>query len=114
LAGALIRLVITAIAVVVAAYVLPDQYLRVDGLESILIFALILGVLNALVRPVLLLLTLPLNLLTLGLFTLVVNAIVFWLATLFLTGVEVGGFVGAFLAALVVSVISFVLSRLVP
>jgi putative membrane protein len=112
-AGALVRLVITAIAVVVAAYLLP-QYLRVDGLEAVLLFALVLGILNALVRPVLLFFTLPLTLVTLGLFTLVINAIVFWLATLFPVGVRVEGFLGAFLAALVVSVVSFVLSRLVP
>jgi putative membrane protein len=112
LAGALVRLVITAIAVVVAAYLLP-QYFRVGGLESVLLFALVLGILNALVRPVLLFFTLPLTLLTLGLFTLVINAFVFWLATLFPLGVQVEGFLGAFLAALVVSIVSFILSRLV-
>ena len=112
MAGALVRLIITAISVVVAAYLLP-QYLTVGGIESVLLFALVLGVLNALVRPVLLLFTLPLNLITLGLFTFVINAIVFWLAAQLPVGVEVNGFVGAFLAALLVSIISFVLSRLV-
>ncbi len=111
--GALVRLVITAIAVVVAAYLLPDR-LQVGDIGSVLLFAVVLGVLNALLKPVLLLLTLPLNLLTLGLFTLVVNGIVFWLATQFPLGVRVSDFVGAILAALVVSVVSFILSRLVP
>ncbi len=111
--GALVRLVITAIAVVVAANVLPGR-LEIRDLGSVLVFALVLGVLNALVRPILLLLTLPLNILTLGLFTLVVNAIVFWVAAQFPLGVYVSGFGSAFLGALVVSIVSFVLSRFVP
>jgi putative membrane protein len=84
---------------------------------TVLVFAVILGVLNAFLRPILLLLTLPLNLLTLGLFTLVVNAIVFWLATVIdvqgQSGVEVADFGAAFLAALAVSVVSFVASRVI-
>lgn len=112
MAGAIVRLVITAISVVVAAYLLP-QYLTVGGLESVLLFALILGLLNALVRPILLFFTLPLNFLTLGLFTFVINAAVFWLAAQAPVGVQVEGFWGAFLAALVVTIVSFILSRLV-
>ncbi len=111
--GAIVRLIITAISVLVAANVLPGR-LEIRDLGSVLVFAFVLGVLNALVRPVLLLLTLPLNILTLGLFTLVINAIVFWLAAQFPLGVYVSGFVSAFLAALVVSVVSFILSRFVP
>lgn len=111
--GALLRLLITAIAMVVAAYLLPG-YLVVGGVESVLLFALVLAFLNALVRPLLLLLTLPLNLITLGLFTFVVNAIVFWLAAQFPLGVYVSGFAGAFLAAIIVSAVSFVLSKAVP
>jgi putative membrane protein len=111
--GALVRLVITAISVVVAAYLLPGR-LEVGDLGSVLLFAFVLGVLNALVKPILILLTLPLNILTLGLFTLVVNAVLFWVAAQFPLGVYVSDFSGAFLAALVVSVVSFVLSRLVP
>lgn len=98
----------------VAARLLPAGQLDVGNFGSTLIFALVLGVLNALLKPILLLLTLPLNILTLGLFTLVVNGIVFWLATMFPLGVTVSGFTGAFLAALVVSIISFILSRFVP
>jgi putative membrane protein len=75
------------------------------------VFALALGVLNAFVRPILLLLTLPLNLLTLGLFTFVVNALVFWMASGIDLGVRVDNFVAAFLGALVVSAVSFVASR---
>ncbi len=111
--GTLVRLLITAISIVVAAYLVPG-YLRIGGLESVLLFALVLAVLNALVRPILLFLALPLNLLTLGLFTFVVNGALFWLAARVPLGVQVEGFLGAFLAALVVSAVSFVLSKAVP
>lgn len=111
--GALSRLLITAIAVVVAAYLLPG-YLSVGGVESVLLFTMVLAFLNALVKPVLVVLTLPLNLITLGLFTFVINAIVLWLAAQFPLGVHLSGLGGAFLAALVVSSVSFVLSRAIP
>jgi putative membrane protein len=109
-----LRLVITALAVLLASYLFGDQ-VQADpnNLGGALLFAFILGVLNAFLRPIILLLTLPLTLLTLGLFTLVVNAIVFWVATLFPVGVHVSGFGGAFLGALVISVVSFFSSRII-
>lgn len=107
----LFRLLITAVAVMLAGVVLPNNLVKVDDFGSALIFAVVLGILNAFVRPILLLLTFPLTLLTLGLFTFVVNALVFWLATLLPVGVRVAGFWGAFLGALVVSVVSFLTSR---
>lgn len=97
----LLRLVVSAVAVLVAQAVFP-AYLAVGGFVDALIFALVLGLLNALVRPVLLLLTCPLNLVTLGLFTFVVNAVVFWLATLVPVGVQVDGLLGAFIGSLAV------------
>jgi putative membrane protein len=107
-----LRLVITALAVLLASYLFRDQVSASD-FGAALLFALVLGVLNAFLRPIILLLTLPLTLLTLGLFTLVVNAIVFWLASLFPVGVQVNGFAGAFLGALVVSIVSFFASRII-
>ena len=104
------RLVITAAAVLVASLLFPTL-IQVESTIAAIIFALILGILNAFLRPILLLLTLPLNLLTLGLFTLVINAIVFWVATQLPSGVHVTDFGAAFLGALVVSAISFVASR---
>src|SRR4051812_40091268 len=106
----ILRLLITAVAVFLAAY-LFSPLITVDSVGAALIFALILGLLNAFLRPVLLLLTLPLNLITLGLFTLVINGFTFWLAGLVQSGVHVDGFVGAFVGALVVSIVSFVASR---
>ncbi len=109
----IVRLVITALAVMLASYLLPEHLVEVRGNDfwSALLFAIVLGVLNAFVRPILLLLTFPLTLLTLGLFTFVVNALVFWLATRIPVGVSVSGFEGAFLGALIVSVVSFFTSR---
>lgn len=113
------RFVLRVVATVVAVLLLHElapNLISIDSAEplvAVLAFAVILGVLNAFLRPILLLLTLPLNLLTLGLFTLVVNAIVFWLASLIQGGVQVADFGAAFLGALLVSVVSFGASRII-
>jgi putative membrane protein len=112
-----LRVLATALAVLLASGAIAG--IGIPGIAitteprfvGAIVFALILGVLNAFLRPILLLLTLPLNILTLGLFTLVVNAIVFWLASLLGGGVQVDNFPAAFLGALLVSVVSFVASR---
>ena len=104
-----LRLLATAGAVLLASQVFDG--IHVQSLWAAVVFALVLGVLNAFVRPILLLLTLPLNLLTLGLFTFVVNAIVFWLATMIQGGVQVADFGAALLGSLIVSVVSFIASR---
>jgi putative membrane protein len=106
----LLRLAVTALAVWLAATLFPGL-VRVDSLEGAVLFALVLGLLNALVRPVLVILTLPLTFLTLGLFIVVVNAIVFWLATLLPVGVHAEGFGGALVGALTVSIVSFIASH---
>lgn len=80
--------------------------LTVSGFWAALAFGLVLGILNALVRPILLFLTFPINLLTLGLFTFVINALVLWLAVSIVAGVSVAGFWPAFFVALIVSVIT--------
>jgi putative membrane protein len=111
-----LRVLATALAVLLARQLFPNL-IRVESDQlvlTVLVFAVILGVLNAFLRPILLLLTLPLNLLTLGLFTLVVNAIVFWLATVVQGGgVQVADFGAAFIGAVIVSVVSFVASRVI-
>lgn len=113
----LLRVLVTGLAVLLASALFPDAIRATDADGSprflgVLLFALVLGVLNALLRPILFVLTLPLTVLTLGLFTLVINALVFWIAAIVSAGsVEVSGFGGAFLGALVVSVVSFVASR---
>ena len=92
------------------AYYLPG--IVVASFYAALVAALILGLLNALVRPILLLLTLPVNIITLGLFTFVVNALVFWLAATIAKGFYVDGFWPAFWGALIMWLVGWVVSGL--
>ncbi len=113
----LIRLIINAIALYAATQVgIAGLSLKGDW-TTIAIVAFIFGLVNALVRPLLTLLTCPLLLLTLGLFTLVINALMLaltgWIAAYFHLGFVVDGFWAAFLGALVVSIVSFVLTMLI-
>jgi len=110
--GFIRRWIITFLAVVVVAVFLPGLVSYTD-LAGLAIFAVVLALLNAFVRPILLLLTLPINLITLGLFVLVINGFMFWLASRIYSGVSVAGFWEAFLAALVVSVIGFLANRII-
>jgi putative membrane protein len=114
----LIRWAITALAIFVAAWLVPGIQVDGGGWVIYAIMALILALVNAIVRPLLKLLTCPLILLTLGLFVLVINALTFWLASSiavnwFNVGFYVEGFWSAFFGALIVSVVSVVLSALV-
>ncbi|MDR2218998.1 MAG: phage holin family protein [Methylobacillus sp.] len=101
-----------ALALLAVAYLLPGVH--VDGFGAALIAALILGLINTLVRPILILLTLPVTVVTLGLFLLVLNGLLFWFAGSVLRGFEVTGFWWAMLGALLYSIISSLLSTLIP
>ena len=92
-------------------YVVPS--IHVANLQSALVAALVLGFINALIRPVLVLLTLPVTLLTLGLFIFVVNGLLFWFVGSFVRGFTVDGFWTAVFGAIVYSIISWALSALV-
>jgi len=111
--GFVLRLLVNALAL----YLLTRVYGGVSfapgaDLLSVLIAALVMGIVNALVRPVLLLLSLPVNVLTLGLFTLVVNGVVLWLVAA-ATTLNVAGFGAAVIGAVVLAVISWVLDAAV-
>jgi putative membrane protein len=107
----LVQLILTSLAVYAAKALFPDL-IQVSSVESAVLFALVLGLCNAILRPILLILTFPLTILTLGLFTLVVNSLVFWAATIVHVGVNVSGFRGAFVGALAVSIVSVLAGRL--
>ena len=109
----LFKIVLTALAVLGAAYLLPE-FVSVESFYVAFIVAVVLAVLNLIVKPIIILLTLPINLITLGLFTLVINAGLFWLASYFVDGFEVVGFAGAFVGALLVSVVVWVGHKLIP
>jgi putative membrane protein len=105
--------ILNAVALLAVAYLLPA--IHVAGFGSALIAALVLGLVNTLIRPVLVLLTLPVTLLTLGLFILVINGLLFWFVGSVLQGFTVDGFWVAVLGAILYSVISWALTAaLVP
>jgi putative membrane protein len=103
--------ILNAVALLVVAYLLPG--IMVASFGSALIAALVLGLLNMLVKPVLVLLTLPITIVTLGLFLLVLNALLFWFAGSVLKGFQVNGFWWAVGGAILYSLISGLLSRLI-
>ena len=102
--------ILNAVALLVVAYILPG--ITVASFGSALIAALILGLLNTLVKPLLIVLTLPITIVTLGLFLLVLNALVFWFAGSILKGFQVEGFWWAVIGAIVYSLVSGLLSGL--
>jgi putative membrane protein len=104
-----VRILITAFALILVAKFIPG--ITVTGLYPALIAALILGILNVLVRPILVILTLPITLLTLGLFIFVINALLFWFVASFVDGFKVDGFIPALLGSLIVSIVSSVINK---
>ena len=106
--GFLIRLVVNAIALIVVAKIVPG--IGVTGIGGAIIAALILGVVNAILRPILIILSLPLEIITLGLFTLVINALLFWLVGALNVGLVVTGFWPAFWGAIVMAIVSWLIS----
>jgi putative membrane protein len=106
----LIRLVVNALALMIVAYVLPGVH--VTGFWGALLAAFVLGIVNAILRPILVILTLPIQILTLGLFTLIINAALFYWVGQWGIGLVVDGFVPAFLGAIVLAIVSFILSSL--
>ena len=106
--GFLIRLVANALAILAAAYIVPG--IEVAGGLSLLAAALVLGLINAVVRPILLFLTLPFTLVTLGLFIFLLNAFCLWLTSWLVKGFEVHGFWAAVLGAMIVSVVSWLVN----
>lgn len=103
-----IRWVLNALILMLIPYFVPG--VNVAGFFSALITALVLAFVNAIIRPLILVLTLPINILTLGLFTLVINALMFWSVSSFIKGFELAGFWPAFWAALIFSIFSMVLN----
>jgi len=107
----IINWVIYAIAIVASAYFLPG--IGVDSFTTALFVAVVLGLINVILKPILLILTLPINILTLGLFSLVINALLVMLAANLVPGFRVDDFWWALIFALVLSIINSALSSLV-
>lgn len=106
--GFLVRAVVVGIGLWLASQIVRGVHF--SSTESLIAAALLLGIVNALVRPVLVILTFPITILTLGLFLLVINGLMIELVSYFLSGFVVTGFWPAFFAAIVVSLTSWVMS----
>mgnify|MGYP003558429032 FL=1 len=107
----LVAWLINALALFLLPYVFP--WVTVDSMGAALIAALVLGLVNALIRPILLLLTLPVTILTLGLFILVINGLLFWWVGSFLEGFRVAGFWSGVFGAIVYSLITWAIAAIV-
>lgn len=109
--GFLVRVLVNAAAIYVVALIVPG--VDVDSVLTALGAGLVLGLINAVVRPILVVLTLPVTLLTLGLFLLVLNGLCLWLTSVVVTGFRVHGFWSAVFGALLVSIVSWLLTTFV-
>ena len=109
------RLLVTWLINAAALFALPYlmQSVRVESFTTALVAALVLGLVNVLIRPILVLLTLPVTVLTLGLFIFVINGLLFWAVANFVGGFQVAGFWSAMVAAILYSLISWALSALI-
>ncbi|MDH5209847.1 MAG: phage holin family protein [Burkholderiaceae bacterium] len=104
--------ILNAIALLAVAYLYPG--VQVEDWKAAAVAALVLGLVNTLVKPVLVILTLPVTIVTLGLFLLVLNALLFWSVASLVPGFHVSGFWAAVLGAILYSLIGSLLSMLIP
>ena len=107
------RLVVNIIAILIISYLFP-RVIRVEGFWAALVAAFVLGIINAILRPVLVFLTLPVTILTLGLFLLVINGLLLWLVAALVPGFQVNGFWGAVLGSVLISIVSWMVSWFLP
>lgn len=102
----IVRWLILTAAVVLVSYLIPG--ISVNGWVTALIVGLVLGLINTFVKPVLSILTLPINIITLGIFGLILNAILFWGTAYLIDGFVITGFLAALLGSIVVSIIMWI------
>ena len=106
----LLKLVINTLTVLIAAYVAPG--VTVDSFFTALVVSIVLGILNAVLRPLLVILTLPINLLTLGLFTLIINTVIVLIVSSLVPGFRAQSFLAAFVFGLTLSLVNWFLRTL--
>jgi putative membrane protein len=114
--GIIARTLINAAAICITAYLLNAIKLdgfKISGFEAALIASLILGIVNAFIRPIILICTLPINILTLGLFTFVINGVLLKVVAGVITGFTVGSYTTAIIASIVISIVSSIISSIV-
>ncbi len=108
-----VRMGANAIAILLIAYLLP-QVMSAEGAMAALGAAFVLGLVNAVIRPIFILLTLPVTVFTLGIFLLVINGLLLWMVSGIVPGFHVNGFFGAVAGSVLISVISGILTSVVP
>jgi putative membrane protein len=108
----IIRLLINMVAILIITYLLP-QAVTVDNWMAALAAAFLMGVINTFIRPLLVLLTLPLTVVTFGLFLLVINGLLLWLVSALVRGFYVNGFWGALIGATLISIVNWILASFI-
>lgn len=106
----ILKLLVNALALIGTAWIVPG--ISIDSVWTAIIAAIVLAIINIIIRPIMLFITIPINILTLGLFTFVINALMLWLASLLVSGFTVSGFVPAILGAIILAIISTLLHTL--
>lgn len=104
----IIRWLVSAISLIIVAYFVPG--ISFSSFWIVLLTALVLGIINAVIRPIILILTLPINILTLGLFTFIINALMFWLVYLMVPGFSIANFSIAIWGALIYAIINWAIN----
>ncbi|MFA5961271.1 MAG: phage holin family protein [Parcubacteria group bacterium] len=110
----IIRWLLSALAVIITAYLLPKEAIFVQSFFVALVVAVVLGFLNSIIRPILIILTLPIQILTLGLFTFIINAGLVMLTSSLVSGFYVKSFWWALLFSLVLSLVNAIINRFEP
>ncbi len=108
--GLLAKLLITMVALLITAYILPGM--SINGLFAGFVAALILGIINIFIKPVFIILTLPLTLLTMGLFLLVINGLMLWLVSGIVPGFVIAGFWAAVFGSILLSIVTWFLNQI--
>jgi putative membrane protein len=106
---ALIRVLVTALTLIIITNYVPG--IHVDGFYTAVVIAIIWGIFSITVRPILTILTLPINIITFGLFSFVLNALIFWGMASFIKGFEVHGFIAALIGSVIISAVSWILHK---
>jgi putative membrane protein len=106
--GFIVRVIVNGLALIAVAYLVPGVH--VTGFVGAVIAAFVLGIVNAVLRPILILLSLPIEILTLGLFTFIINALLFYFVGKIHIGLTVNGFGAALIGSIVLSIVSWLLS----
>lgn len=108
--GFLLKIIVTGIAAYLAAWLLPG--VQIADAKTTLLVALVLALLNTFIKPILVILTIPLTILTLGLFLIIINILIVFLATKIVSGFTVDGWISALLFSLIVAIVTWMLEGL--